>query len=697
MSSFFQSKIEFIKGMGAQRAEILNKELEIFTFGDLIEHYPFRYEDRTAFHSISQIRDELPVVQIAGRVQSMEKVGTLHKTRLTVVFRDSTGFVELIWFQGIPFFEKFIKVGGDYIIYGKPTSFGGMHTFSHPEIEIFTPEKLQRGYFQPIYSLNEKLRRKYIDSKLFSVWFTNLLDAAQPHFQETLPSPLIHKYRLISKGLAYKYLHLPQSYEHVLQAQRRLKFEELFYNQLKLLKLNLVRKIQYQGQIFNKTALLTDFYKNHLPFSLTGAQKRVIHQVFEDFKSGQQMNRLIQGDVGSGKTIVAFICMLMAIDGKAQACMMAPTEILAQQHFINLSKYAEKIGVKIALLTGSVKKKERAIIHEGLLDGTLNILVGTHAVFEDIVVFQNLGLVVIDEQHRFGVAQRAKMWAKNKLTPPHIMVMTATPIPRTLAMTLYGDLDVSEIDELPPGRKPIITKHKFDTNRLSVFQFMRDEIKEGRQIYVVYPLIEESEKLDLKYLEDGYFAITRAFPEAAVSIVHGKLKSKEKESEMQRFKKGETQIMVATTVIEVGVDVPNASVMIIENAERFGLSQLHQLRGRVGRGAEQSYCILMTSYKLSKDSKTRMETMVRTENGFEISKVDLELRGPGDMAGTVQSGIVDLKLANLAKDEEILKIARENAFQILEIDPEFNLPENSPIKNHLGNLKHKERSWSRIS
>jgi ATP-dependent DNA helicase RecG len=697
MSTFFQSKIEFLRGMGAQRAEILNKELEIFTFGDLIEHYPFRYEDRTVFHSVSQIRDDLPVVQIAGRVQSMEKVGTLHKTRLTVVFRDSTGFVELIWFQGIPFFEKFIKVGGDYIIYGKPTSFGGMHTFSHPEIEIFTPEKLQRGYFQPVYSLTEKLRRKYIDSKLFSTWFTNLLDAAQPHFQETLPAPLIQKYRLISKGLAYKYLHLPQSYEHVLQAQRRLKFEELFYNQLKLLKLNLVRKIQYQGQIFNKTALLTDFYKNHLPFSLTGAQKRVIHQVFEDFKSGQQMNRLIQGDVGSGKTIVAFICMLMAIDGRAQACMMAPTEILAQQHFLNLSKYAEKIGIKIALLTGSVKKKDRAIIHQELLDGTLNILVGTHAVFEDIVVFQNLGLVVIDEQHRFGVAQRAKMWAKNKLTPPHIMVMTATPIPRTLAMTLYGDLDVSEIDELPPGRKPIITKHKFDTNRLSVFQFMRDEIRDGRQIYVVYPLIEESEKLDLKYLEDGYFAITRAFPEAAVSIVHGKLKSKEKESEMLRFKKGETQIMVATTVIEVGVDVPNASVMIIENAERFGLSQLHQLRGRVGRGAEQSYCILMTSYKLSKDSKTRMETMVKTENGFEISKVDLELRGPGDMAGTVQSGIVDLKLANLAKDEEILKIARENAFGILEIDPEFNLPENFPIKNHLGNLKHKERSWSRIS
>jgi ATP-dependent DNA helicase RecG len=697
MASFFENKIEFLKGMGAQRAEILNKELDIFTFGDLIEHYPFRYEDRTVFHTISQLNEILPVVQVAGRVQSIEKVGSLHKTRLTVILRDSSGFVELIWFQGIPFFEKFIKAGGDYIIYGKPTFFGGTFTFSHPEIEIFTPEKLQRGYFQPVYSLTEKLRRKYIDSKLFSTWFTNLLDAAQPHFQETLPATLIQKYRLISKGLAYKYLHLPQNYEQVLQAQRRLKFEELFYNQLKLLKLNLVRKTQYQGQIFNKTALLTDFYKNHLPFSLTGAQKRVIHQVFEDFKSGQQMNRLIQGDVGSGKTIVAFICMLMAIDGNAQACMMAPTEILAQQHFYNLSKYAEKIGVKIALLTGSVKKKDRAIIHQELLDGSLHILVGTHAVFEDIVVFKNLGLVVIDEQHRFGVAQRAKMWAKNKLTPPHIMVMTATPIPRTLAMTLYGDLDVSEIDELPPGRKPIITKHKFDTHRLSVFQFMRDEIRDGRQVYVVYPLIEESEKLDLKYLEDGYFAITRAFPEQAVSIVHGKLKSKEKESEMQRFKKGETQIMVATTVIEVGVDVPNASVMIIENAERFGLSQLHQLRGRVGRGAEQSYCILMTSYKLSKDSKTRMETMVRTENGFEISKVDLELRGPGDMAGTVQSGIVDLKLANLAKDEEILKIARENAFHILETDPEFNLADNLPIKNHLGNLKHKERSWSRIS
>ena len=697
MSSFFENKIEFLKGMGLQRAEILNKELEIFTFGDLIEHYPFRYEDRSVFHNSHNLSESMPAAQLVGRIQSIEKVGTLTKTRLNVVLRDTTGFVELVWFQGITFFEKFIKVGGDYIIYGKPTSFGGTFSFLHPEIELFTPEKLQRGYFQPIYPLTEKLRRRYVDSKLFSTWFTNLLDAAQVHFVETLPASIILKYRLISKGLAYKYLHLPQNYDQVLQAQRRLKFEELFYNQLKLLSQNLVRKIEYRGQIFNRTGLLTDFYKNHLPFSLTGAQKRVIHQVFEDFKTGKQMNRLIQGDVGSGKTIVAFICMLMAIDGNAQACLMAPTEILAQQHFINLSKYAEKIGVRIAILTGSVKKKDREVIHRELLDGTLHILVGTHAVLEDIVVFKNLGLVVIDEQHRFGVAQRAKMWAKNPHTPPHIMVMTATPIPRTLAMTLYGDLDVSEIDELPPGRKPIITKHKYDTSRLAVFQFMRDEIRFGRQIYVVYPLIEESEKLDLKFLEDGYFAITRAFPDAAVSIVHGKLKSKEKESEMLRFKKGETQIMVATTVIEVGVDVPNASVMIIENAERFGLSQLHQLRGRVGRGAEQSYCILMTSYKLSKDTLTRIETMVRTENGFEIAQVDLELRGPGDMAGTVQSGIVDLKLANLAKDEQILKTARATAKEILEHDPNFFLPDNDPIRNHLGKLKHKERSWSRIS
>ncbi|MGL4632852.1 MAG: ATP-dependent DNA helicase RecG [Leadbetterella sp.] len=697
MASFFETKIEFLRGMGAPKAELLQKELSIFTFGDLLEHYPFRYEDRTQFVKISSIQIDQPSVQFIGKVTNIEKIGEGQKSRLVAQITDLTGTAELVWFQSISYFEKYLKVGSDYVVYGKPTPFGSRYSFTHAEVEIYNPEKLKGGYLQPIYSLTEKLRKKFIESKNFTQWHRNLLDQARNHIHETLPDFILQKYRLLPRYSAYYFLHLPENYNQVLQAQRRLKFEELFFNQLRLLKQNLVRKTEYQGQIFNKTALLTDFYKNHLPFDLTGAQKRVLHQIFGDLKSGKQMNRLIQGDVGSGKTIVAFLSMLMAIDCNAQGCMMAPTEILAQQHFINLSKYSDALGVKIALLTGSSKKKEREIIHESLLDGSLQILVGTHAVLEDVVVFKNLGICVIDEQHRFGVAQRAKLWGKNPHIPPHIMVMTATPIPRTLAMTLYGDLDVSEIDELPPGRKPIKTVHRYDNSRLTVFGFMKEQLELGRQIYVVYPLIEESEKLDLKHLVDGYESITKAFPDYAVSIVHGKLKSKEKDSEMMRFKNKQTQIMVATTVIEVGVDVPNASVMVIENAERFGLSQLHQLRGRVGRGGDQSFCILMTSFKLSSDTRKRIETMVATENGFEISKVDLELRGPGDMSGTAQSGIADLKLANLARDEEILKIARENAFQILEKDPEFDRPEHFPIKFHISNLKTKTQSWSRIS
>jgi ATP-dependent DNA helicase RecG len=697
MSSFFETKIELLRGVNTQKAEWLNKELGIFTFADLVEYYPFRHEDRTQFHKISEIKEDMYAAQIIGRIVSVEIVGGLGKQRLVATFRDGTSHMELVWFQSISYFQKFLKPNAEYVIYGKPVWFGGNFSITHPEIDLLTSNNNKKGYFQSIYSLTEKLRKRYIDSKTINIWIKNLLDIADSHINETIPASLCTKYRLVPKNYALRWLHVPGSFEELHQAQRRLKFEELFYNQLRLIKLSLVRKNDYAGQIFLKTTLLTEFYSNHLPFDLTNAQKRVVKEIFEDLKSGKQMNRLIQGDVGSGKTIVAFIAMLMAIDGGAQACMMAPTEILAQQHYTNLKKFGDLLGVRIEILTGSSKKKERTIIHEALLGGDLKILVGTHALLEDIVQFKNLGLVVIDEQHRFGVAQRAKLWEKNKVFYPHMMVMTATPIPRTLAMTLFGDLDHSEIDEMPPGRKPIITVHKYDANRLKVFEFMRDELKKGRQIYIVYPLIEESEKLDLKNLLDGFESIERAFPGIPLSIVHGKMKPKDKEYEMQRFKKGETKIMVATTVIEVGVDVPNASVMVIESAQRFGLSQLHQLRGRVGRGADQSFCILMTDYKLSKDTQKRLDTMVQTENGFLISQVDLELRGPGDMSGTQQSGLVDLKIANLAKDEQILKVAREEAFKVLKQDPNLEMADHLPIKLHIDKIKNKELSWNRIS
>lgn len=697
MASIFETRIEYLKGMGTQRAELLNKELGIFTFADLIEHYPFRYEDRTQFHQVRALNENLEVCQILGRVTHVDFVQGKGRNRLVATFSDGTASMELIWFQGITYFQKFLTVGTNYIIYGKPTLFGGTFSVQHPEIEVYNSAKPIPQYFQPIYPLTEKLRKKFIESKNFTGWLRTLLPQIEPYIHETLPANLLLKYKLVSKKTAYQFLHLPENTHQLFQSQRRLKFEELFYNQMKLISLSLVRKNEFSGQIFNKTGLLTTFYKDYLPFDLTGAQKRVIREVFDDMKSGKQMNRLVQGDVGSGKTIVAFLSMLMAIDSGAQGVMMAPTEILSQQHFTNLSKYCGLIGINIRLLTGSTTQKERKEIHENLENGTLNILVGTHAVLEDVVKFNNLGICIIDEQHRFGVAQRAKLWEKNKNTYPHMLVMTATPIPRTLAMTLFGDLDISEIDELPPGRKPIKTMHRYESNRLAVWGFLKEELHKGRQVYIVFPLIEESETLDLKNLFDGYEHIRITFPDFAVSIVHGKMKPKDKAFEMQRFKKGETQIMVATTVIEVGVDVPNASVMVIESAQRFGLSQLHQLRGRVGRGAEQSYCILMTEYNISKDTRKRLETMVESENGFYISKVDLELRGPGDLSGTQQSGIVDLKIANLAKDEEILKIAREEAFGILKIDPNLEMEAHIPIKMHLEKVKDKTLSWSRIS
>jgi ATP-dependent DNA helicase RecG len=695
--SFFDTKIEFLKGVGPQRAALLNTELGIFTFGDLLEHYPFRYEDRTTFHAIADLSDGLPAAQLKGRLRYWESLGEGPKARLIGHFTDGTGAMELTWFQGISWLEKNLRKDGEYVVYGKPALFGGRFQITHPEMEILTPENEKGGHWQPVYNLTEKLRKKYIDSRVIGRMMATLLDLAEPHVRETLPDVLIQKYRLVSKRDALRHIHLPASEAWLNQAKRRLKFEELFYNQLRLIKQKIFRKTAYAGQVFVKASLVKSFYENHLPFDLTNAQKRVIREVFEDLRTGRQMNRLLQGDVGSGKTIVAFISMLLAIENGAQACMMAPTEILANQHYDGLKVFADKLGLGIGRLTGSTPKKGRKIIHEGLLDGSMHIVVGTHALLEDTVQFKNLGLCITDEQHRFGVAQRAKLWQKNESVYPHILVMTATPIPRTLAMTLYGDLDVSIIDELPAGRKPIKTVHRYDSHRLAVFGFLREEIRKGRQVYIVYPLIEESEKLDFKDLMDGYESVTRAFPEYHVSIVHGKMKAADKNFEMERFVNQETQIMVATTVIEVGVNVPNASVMLIESAERFGLAQLHQLRGRVGRGAEQSYCILMTDVKLSKETRTRLETLVRTNDGFEIANVDLQLRGPGDLSGTQQSGVVDLIIADLAKDGEILKAARASAQEILDQDSALALPEHAVIRQQIESKQANQSNWARIS
>jgi len=639
----------------------------------------------------------MPFVQIKGTIKSMGIVGGGFKKRLVALFTDGTGELELVWFQGIKWTLEKIKPGVEYVIFGKPNRFGRTLSIAHPEVDLLSTKSDKGGFLQPIYSLTEKLKARHIDSKLISKLQQEVLRAAQPHIRETLPDSVLKKNRFLSKKAALLNIHFPQSLELLTQAQQRLKFEELFFIQLQLLKLKLVRQEKFKGQVFSDTAILTSFYKEHLPFSLTEAQKKVIREIYTDMKSGKQMNRLLQGDVGSGKTIVAFICMLLVIGSNAQAALMAPTEILAQQHFVNLKKYADRVGISIALLTGSTKKSARKILHEQLQNGTLKILVGTHALLEDEVQFQNLGLSVIDEQHRFGVAQRSKLWQKNSGLYPHVLVMTATPIPRTLAMTLYGDLEISVIDELPKGRKPIKTSHRYDSHRLQVNGFLRMQVEEGRQVYIVYPLIDESEKLDLKHLMDGYESVTRAFPDLPISILHGKMKPEAKDFEMARFVKGETKIMVATTVIEVGVDVPNASVMVIESAERFGLSQLHQLRGRVGRGADQSYCILITDYKLSAESKVRIETMVRTNNGFEIAETDLKLRGPGDLMGTQQSGLLDLAIADLSKDQAILQHARNEAIAILAKDPELNLPENKTIRTQVDSIKKTAVNWSRIS
>lgn len=697
MSSFFDTKIEFLRGIGPQKAALLNTELGLFTYGDLLQYYPFRHEDRSRFFSIAELSEDLPGAQIKGRLRFWETLGEGPKTRLTAQLTDGTGTLELTWFKSLSFIEKSLRRDAEYVVYGKPTLFQNRWQISHPELELLTPANADGSRWQPIYSLTEKLRKRYVDSRAISRYMHTLLELATPHLQETLPDFLVQKYRLIPKADALWGIHLPENEGHLHQARRRLKFEELFYNQLKLIKQKLLRRTDYAGQVFGPTPLARRFYEEHLPFSLTGAQKRVLQEVYEDLKTGRQMNRLVQGDVGSGKTIVAFLSMLAAIGNGAQACLMAPTELLAEQHYRNLSRFAEALGLPIALLTGSTTKKTRRLLFPALAEGAIPLVVGTHALLEDPVQFHNLGMAIIDEQHRFGVEQRARLWRKNPAFYPHVLVMTATPIPRTLAMTLYGDLDVSQIDELPPGRKPILTRWRSDQHRLEVFEFVRNELRKGRQAYLVYPLIEESEKLDFKDLMDGYESVKRAFPEYHISMVHGRMPAADKEYEMQRFIKKETQLMVATTVIEVGVDVPNASVMVIESAERFGLSQLHQLRGRVGRGADQSYCILMTGLKLSSETRTRMKVMTETNDGFVIADTDLKLRGPGDMAGTRQSGQVDLLIADLSQDGQILQVARDEAQSILEHDPDLHRPEHASIRRQLSHLHAHENNWSRIS
>ncbi len=697
MAAFFETRLEFLKGVGTAKAALLAKYLDLHTFGDLIQFFPFRYEDRTKIYQIRELNPQLPYIQVQGTIRSMATVGAGEKKRLVIQLTDGTGTIELIWFRGINWVSKKLNPAGTYLVHGKPSVFGTQLSLTHPEFELADPQKSPKLYLQPVYNSSDALKSKFLDSKGIGQLQYNLLQLAFNHLQENLPQAIIEQFKLMPRALAFRNIHFPSNQITLKQASNRLKFEELFYIQLRLIKLKLARLDKLRGQIFSDTTLLNNFYHNHIPFTLTNAQKRVIKEAFTDLKSGKQMNRLLQGDVGSGKTMVAFICMLIVVSSRGQAAIMAPTEILANQHYIGLKDFTEALGLKMAILTGSSKTKARREIHEKLLSGDLQILVGTHALLEDVVQFKNLGLAIIDEQHRFGVAQRAKLWKKNEKFIPHVLVMTATPIPRTLAMTLYGDLEVSVIDELPSGRKPIKTVHRYEANRLRVFGFMREQIKLGRQIYIVYPLIEESEKMDFNNLMEGYDSISRAFPEYPLSIVHGKMKPADKDFEMQRFVKGETKIMVATTVIEVGVNVPNASVMIIENAERFGLAQLHQLRGRVGRGAEQSYCILITNYKISKESKERIQTMVRTNNGFEIADTDLKLRGPGDMMGTQQSGVLDLMIADLVTDGKILEAARDSAKSIIENDPELENRENQVIKQHIASLKKNTINWSRVS
>lgn len=700
MTSILSQDIKYLTGVGPKRKEILEKELQISTWGDLLEYYPYKYVDRSRIYRIGELRGDLPFVQLKGKILSFEEfaMGT-HRKRVVAHFGDGTGVVDLVWFRGAQYVYKTYKVNEEYIVFGRPSIYGGRYQFAHPDIDKVADVQLSEMGMQPYYMTTERMKKMGLTSRSLEKLTKTLVEKLSDQtISETLPPYIIGPLHLISRTEALHKIHYPKSLEDVQRAQVRLKFEELFYVQLNILRYAHDQRRKYRGYVFTQVgSLFHFFYHNNLPFELTNAQKRVMHEIRNDMATGQQMNRLVQGDVGSGKTLVALMSMLIAIGNGFQACMMAPTEILAEQHFATIRKFLRQMPVRIELLTGIVKGKKREEILNGLLTGEVQILVGTHAVIEDNVQFSRLGLAVVDEQHRFGVAQRAKLWGKSQ-QPPHILVMTATPIPRTLAMTIYGDLDVSVIDELPPGRKPIQTIHKYDNQLTSLYQGIRQQIRQGRQVYIVFPLITESEKIDLKNLEAGYESLCSIFPDMKLSKVHGKMKPKEKDLEMQKFSKGETQILVATTVIEVGVDVPNASVMVILDAQRFGLSQLHQLRGRVGRGADQSYCILVTNHKLTQETRKRIDIMCQTNDGFQIAEADLKLRGPGDLEGTQQSGIAfDLKIADIARDGQLIQLARDEAQKIINDDPDCEKSQYSMLWNRLNELRKSNVNWAAIS
>lgn len=698
MSSILDQDIQFLPGVGTKTKEILSKELSIRSYGDLLEYYPYKYVDRSKIFHISELTSDMPFVQLKGKILSYEEVDIGKRNKMLVAhFSDGYGVVDLVWFRSAQYIIKSYKVGTEYIVFGKPSTYNGRFRFAHPDIDDASKLQISEMGMQPFYGLTENMKKRGYTSRSIER-ITRSLVSILPPLPETLPDFIVNRLHLVSRDAALRMIHYPHSHQEMQKAQVRLKFEELFYVQLNILRYASDQRRKYRGYIFNRIGdIFNGFYAHHLPFELTGAQKRVMHEIRADMCSGRQMNRLLQGDVGSGKTLVALMTMLIALDNGYQACLMAPTEILAEQHLQTIRDFLQGMDIRVELLTGIVKGKKRKEILDGLATGDIQILIGTHAVIEDPVAFHRLGVAVIDEQHRFGVAQRAKLWAKSE-NPPHVLVMTATPIPRTLAMTIYGDLDVSVIDELPPGRKPIQTLHKFDNQLTSLYQSIRRQINLGRQVYIVFPLIKENEKIDLKNLEEGYETLKQAFPEFRLSKIHGRMKSAEKEAEMEQFVKGETQILVATTVIEVGVNVPNASVMVILDAQRFGLSQLHQLRGRVGRGCDQSYCILVTGYKLSEETRKRINIMCDTNDGFRIAEADLKLRGPGDLEGTQQSGMAfDLKIANIARDGQLVQLARTEAQAIIDADPQCEHPQNSLLWNRLRELKKTHINWAAIS
>ena len=698
MSSILDQDILFLPSVGTKTKEILSKELGIRSYGDLLEYYPYKYVDRSKIFHISELTSDMPFVQLKGKILSYEEVDIGKRNKMLVAhFSDGYGVVDLVWFRSAQYIIKSYKVGTEYIVFGKPSTYNGRFQFAHPDMDDASKLQISEMGMQPFYGLTENMKKRGYTSRSIERITRNLVSILPP-LPETLPDFIVNRLHLVSRDAALRMIHYPHSHQEMQKAQVRLKFEELFYVQLNILRYASDQRRKYRGYIFNRIGdIFNGFYAHHLPFELTGAQKRVMHEIRADMCSGRQMNRLLQGDVGSGKTLVALMTMLIALDNGYQACLMAPTEILAEQHLQTIRDFLQGMDIRVELLTGIVKGKKRKEILDGLATGDIQILIGTHAVIEDPVAFHRLGVAVIDEQHRFGVAQRAKLWAKSE-NPPHVLVMTATPIPRTLAMTIYGDLDVSVIDELPPGRKPIQTLHKFDNQLTSLYQSIRRQINLGRQVYIVFPLIKENEKIDLKNLEEGYETLKQAFPEFRLSKIHGRMKSAEKEAEMEQFVKGETQILVATTVIEVGVNVPNASVMVILDAQRFGLSQLHQLRGRVGRGCDQSYCILVTGYKLSEETRKRIDIMCDTNDGFRIAEADLKLRGPGDLEGTQQSGMAfDLKIANIARDGQLVQLARTEAQAIIDADPQCEHPQNSILWNRLKELKKTNINWAAIS